>query len=171
MGIRSIIVGVFMVLMVVWSAGAQQGHYPIQSPTPARMPYGQPPAGPYTTGPPQAYGVPPQPPTSYHPIPAPGGSRGGGAEWPHYPYSRYHNPYYKGMNPKDALAGTIDWFFNLPAILMDRVSNFLDGNVFPERPATSGANWQQLPQGPPTNQVNPGALPNRPQPGAQLPQR
>jgi len=156
MGIKSILGVSLLTLALVASSEAQQSQYPVQTPgsapvpnastspatpylppAPGYFPGTQPPAQPQMQGPPQSSGVQQ-------------------SEWPHYPYPQYHNPYYQQMSPRDAISGTIDWVFSLPSHVMDRFSNFLDGNFFPQVPATQGA------QGQPNTQVVPRTNPSPP---------
>lgn len=75
---------------------------------------------------------------------------------PNYPYGPYHNPYYDGaVYPRNFLSGTIDWFFSLPAYAIDSFTGFLDNNVFPRVPATSGGSPQAQPQGAYPSQASP----------------
>jgi len=60
--------------------------------------------------------------------------------WPMYPYPDYHNPFYNGTSPRDLVSGTVDWIVGLPSTMMDSLSNLLDRKVFPQAPATHGAN-------------------------------
>jgi hypothetical protein len=144
MGIKSII-GVSLLALALSSlAYAQQSQYPAQVPNLAAGQYGSVhPGGPYSTAD-RGYGNPGRPavPHQFQAAPQAVGSNPG--QWPHYPYSQYHNPYYQGMSPRDAISGTIDWVFALPSHLMDRVSGFMDGNFFPQVPATQGAGTNQL---------------------------
>ncbi|MBM4327739.1 MAG: hypothetical protein FJ118_11315 [Deltaproteobacteria bacterium] len=62
----------------------------------------------------------------------------GQGAYPNYPYPRHHNPYYDELNPRIAISNALEWLIALPSNFMDRVSNFIDGQLFPEAPATSG---------------------------------
>ncbi len=160
MGIKNILGVSLLTLILVSSVEAQQGRYPVQTPGLAPVPYP-------STSPVAPYGpsVPGYSPAAQPPAPAPfqavpGPSAGQQSQWPHYPYPQYHNPYYREMSPRDAISGTIDWVFALPSHLMDRFSSFLDGNVFPQVPATQGAQGQPRPQVVPnTNPPPPPATP------------
>lgn len=154
MGIKSILGVSLLTLALVAASEAQQSQYPVQPPGAAPVPYASSsPATPYS--PPAAGSLP-----ATQPLPQPqsqGGPPPSGvqqSEWPHYPYPQYHNPYYQQMSPRDAISGTIDWVFALPSHIMDRFSNFLDGNFFPQVPATQGAQSQ------PNTQVVPGTNPS-----------
>jgi hypothetical protein len=57
---------------------------------------------------------------------------------PTYPYSRHHNPYYKGQSIEDVFGGAIDWIVSVPGVLANGVTRFLDNRVFPQVPATQG---------------------------------
>ncbi len=146
MGIKSILGVSLLTLAFASSSAAQQSQYPMQMPGQSPAPYAstsqatqyRPPAPAYSPG------VQPPPQPQYQAAPTPPGVQQ--SEWPHYPYPQYHNPYYRQMSPRDAISGTIDWFFALPSHLMDRLSSFLDGNVFPQVPATQGAKSQPRPQ-------------------------
>jgi hypothetical protein len=126
------------------SPGLQQGAAPLpQGAGPSNQSYA-------TTAP--GYGNPP---------PSPGGyqaqqispDQGTGREAPSpYPYPPYHNPYYNGASAGEFLSGTVDWLFNLPSSLIDRVANFMDGNFFPQSPATSGGTPRSEVQGAPSTQ-------------------
>jgi hypothetical protein len=124
--------------------GLQQGVAPPQqgAPPAARSYATTPP--PYGSVPPaqsryQAQSIPPDPATVRD---AP----------PPYPYPPYHNPYYNGASAGEFLSGTVDWLFNLPSSLIDRVANFMDGNFFPQSPATSGGSPRSEVQGAPSTQ-------------------
>ena len=143
-----------LVLVVVSSAGAQNAPYSGPSPAFAPAGVGRGMSAPQGTYAPQGYGVRPQP--GYQDQYS--GSQAGAGQWPYYPYPPYHNPYYnQRMNARQALSGTIDWFFALPSNLMDRVSGFLDGRIFPQMPASQGA--RQAPQRPVPNQPNQATAP------------
>ncbi|MEI6135396.1 MAG: hypothetical protein WCP72_10515 [Desulfomonile sp.] len=58
--------------------------------------------------------------------------------WPNYPYSHYNNPYYDGGSPGNLISGVIDWALAFPLSTWNRLSEFLDTNLFPRSPATYG---------------------------------
>jgi hypothetical protein len=58
--------------------------------------------------------------------------------WPNYPYPQYNNPYYDGGSPGNFISGVIDWALTFPSSTWDRLSEFLDNNLFPRSPATYG---------------------------------
>lgn len=77
------------------------------------------------------------------PYPAPGAavqpySGESASQWPNYPYSQYNNPYYDGGNQGNLVSGLIDWALAFPSSTWDRLSEFLDNNLFPRSPATYG---------------------------------
>jgi len=171
MGIKTVLGASFLILALVSSTWAQQGPpYPQVRPS-GPVPYGQTPAVPYGAGPVQGSGYQPQAPSYPQGQQSPGGYGSNAAEWPYYQYPQYHNPYYQGVNPQEAISGTIDWFFTLPAHLMDRIANFLDGNFFPQAPATQGVTQQQPGQAQSTTQGGPGVPSSPPQAGLPNPQR
>lgn len=122
----------------------QQPHpyaYPAPSVPNLPPPY---PASPGTAQAPQTpgfsrYGQAPSPQT-------PGYSGYGQAPSPAYPYPPHHNPYYDGVSPKDMLANTIEWVLSFPSTVMGHFSNFLDDNLFPRVPATSGTSDGNAPR-------------------------
>ncbi|MCX5872704.1 MAG: hypothetical protein NTY51_05645 [Deltaproteobacteria bacterium] len=145
--------------------------------------YGQIAGAPGATGG-YSVGVDPQAPKSNYfpntgyqtPIPSPGASvlqpsqtepGQNVASWPNYPYPQHHNPYYDGGSPGNMVSGAIDWALSFPSSVWDRLSEFLDYNVFPRSPATHGGGPQvqsiapqnsgQQPQNlPPAKSYNPG---------------
>jgi len=84
------------------------------------------------------YGSLPQPPSRYQTQPIPQDPGTGRDATPPYQYPPYHNPYYNGTSAGEFLSGTVDWLFSLPSSLIDRAANFMDGNFFPQTPATHG---------------------------------
>ncbi|MFH0957849.1 MAG: hypothetical protein V1897_04015 [Pseudomonadota bacterium] len=88
--------------------------------------------------------------------------------WPNYPYSQYNNPYYDGGSPGSFVSGVIDWALAFPSSTWDRLSEFLDNNLFPRSPATYGGKPavqrvapnkkdQESPELPSASPYNPGA--------------
>lgn len=73
---------------------------------------------------------------------------------PQYPYPAYPNPFFDGTSARNFLAGTMDWLITLPSNLLDRFSNYVDGTVFPQAPATHGQGPNVSAPQPPT----PGSL-------------
>ncbi len=59
-------------------------------------------------------------------------------EMPHYPYPKYHNPYYDGTPPGSLVSDALQWLMDLPAGAMEKFSNFMDSRFFPAKPATDG---------------------------------
>jgi hypothetical protein len=80
---------------------------------------------------------------------------------PNYPYPQHHNPYYDELNPRLFISNTLEWLIALPSNFMDRVSNFIDGQFFPEVPATSGqgGNTEAPPLQPPQGYDSSAPLP------------
>ncbi len=122
----------------------QQGTVP-------RQPAG-PPRGPEAGPPGQSYvGIPPSGPVSVPPAydqtygPRDVQSSDAQPTYPHYPYGAHHNPYYDGSAPGNFLSNTIDWVLSIPANIMTRVSDLVDGAFFPPVPATSGQDYAQDP--------------------------
>jgi len=58
--------------------------------------------------------------------------------FPQYPYPANPNPFFDGTSGRNFLANTMDWLLSLPSNLLDRFSNYVDGTVFPQVPATHG---------------------------------
>jgi hypothetical protein len=137
---KSMLCAVFLVLAIApWSPGQENQPveaYPGMAPTP-QGPVGMPPSQGAT---PENYVTPARPPASYQIQQLPRDSSGiNYAEWPTYPYSRYHNPYYDGAHQAESFVyGSLDWLRSLPGDLYDRLANFMDGSFFPSIPATSG---------------------------------
>jgi hypothetical protein len=149
------ILGVSIVVLVMVSSSlgqSWQGQSPGLQPGMAPTPQGAAPAGqPYATTTP-GYGSQPQSPSRYEAQSIPP-DQGTGREAPSpYPYPPYHNPYYNGASAGQFLSGTVDWLFSLPSSLIDRVANFMDGNFFPQSPATSGGTPQSEVQRAPATQ-------------------
>ncbi|MDQ7785285.1 MAG: hypothetical protein RDU20_20535 [Desulfomonilaceae bacterium] len=165
MGIKSILGVCLLIPALVSPLAAQQSPYPVQAPGGSPPPYASTsPAAPHHLPPP---GYSPGGQEQFQPQfqGAPHSAGFQQSEWPHYPYPQHHNPHYRQMSPRDAISGTIDWFFALPSHVMDRFSNFLDGNVFPQVPATQGAQDQSTPQVVPRTPPPPPAAtysPNQP---------
>ncbi len=133
---------------------------------------------PQSAVPQQSYPAPP-PPMPHYQQPAPLGYADTAPDnYPQYPSPQYHNPFFDGMSPRNVLSNTLEWFFSLPANVMERMSNFVDNNVFPQAPATYGGQrqmdaqpqyHQQAPAAPPAGpppwtpgaQGQPGGIPGR----------
>lgn len=157
MGIKSILGVSLLTLALVSLSEAQQSQFPVQAPRPAVGNQGYPaPVSQYPATP-GGYVNPNRPPVPNQWQGAPQTAQPNPGQWPHYPYPQYHNPYYQGVSPRAAISGTIDWVFALPSNLMDRFSSFVDGNFFPQVPATQGALPQFPTQGQQAPQVVPGA--------------
>jgi len=145
MGFKSLFGVCLLVLATASGAQGQYGQAPIPTRDAAVTPQqGGPTASPYS-GFPQGYGNADSAPGGYQTQPAPGYSDMNSPDWPSYPYPRYHNPYYEGAAARDFASGTLDWVMSLPSNVFDRVSNFLDGHVFPQAPATHGSSSQAQP--------------------------
>lgn len=138
MRMQSVLAAALLILIASPPTWSQYAQYPTGTQSAPTMPYGS--ANP---APPGSYNLQEYSPAQQQ-SPYPYEQQGAGSDagqWPYYPYPQYHNPYYdeRIMRPRDALSGTIDWLLTLPSNVMDRVSNFLDGTVFPQAPATRGA--------------------------------
>ncbi len=149
------VLGVSIVVLVMVSVALGQnwlGQSPGLQPGMAPLPQGADSGNQsYATTTP-GYGSLPQPPSRYQSQPMPP-DQGSGREAPSpYPYPPYHNPYYNGASAGEFLSGTVDWLFSLPSSLIDRVANFMDGNFFPQSPATSGGTPQSEVQRAPSAQ-------------------
>jgi hypothetical protein len=57
---------------------------------------------------------------------------------PHYPYSKYHNPFFDGNPAPNLVADALERLLSFPAALVDRFSNYADRNSFPAAPAAHG---------------------------------
>jgi hypothetical protein len=146
-------VSIAVLVMASISQGQNwQGQSPGLQPGIAPLPQGAPPAGQsYATTPP-GYGSLPQPAARYQAQPILPDQGTGREAPPPYPYPPYHNPYYNGASAGEFMSGTVDWLFSLPSSLIDRVANFMDGNFFPQTPATSGGPPQSEVQSAPSTQ-------------------
>ncbi len=163
-----------VVLMTVSVAQGQswQGQPQSAQPGISILPQGVPPGDQSYASTPPAYGSLPQSPSRYQAqtIPSdPGTGRDGPLP---YQYPPYHNPYYNGASAGEFLSGTVDWLFSLPSSLIDRVTNFMDGNFFPQTPATQGGPAQSEVQGGPSFRDSQGPVQPLPpaavyQPGSQ----
>jgi hypothetical protein len=121
---------------------------PPQAPPAADQSYGTIPPG---------YGSPPPPPSAVLQQSIPPDNPTGRDAQPLYQYPPYRNPYYNGVSAGEFLSGTVDWLFSLPSGLIDRFTSFMDGNFFPQSPATHGAPTQSEVQGARPLQDNQGS--------------
>jgi hypothetical protein len=158
MGFKGLIGVWLLVLAMVSGAQSQYRQTPVPTRDVAPMPQqGGPATLPYS-GIPQGYGNAAPAPGGYPAQPDQGYSDMNSPDWPSYPYPRYHNPYYEGTAARDFVSGTLDWLMCLPSNVFDRFSNFLDGHVFPQAPATHGSSGQ--PQTGASNGPGQGVLPS-----------
>jgi hypothetical protein len=141
-----------VVLMTVSVALGQtwQGQPQNVQPGISALPQGAPPGAQSYVATPPGYGSLPQSPSRYQAQPIPQDPGTGRDAPPPYQYPPYHNPYYNGASAGEFLSGTVDWLFSLPSGLIDRVANFMDGNFFPQTPATHGGPAQSEIQGGPS---------------------
>ncbi len=136
-------VSIAVLVMVSISLGQSwQGQSPGFQPGITPVPQGAVPTGQSCTTTTPGYESLPQSPSTYQARPIPPDQVTGRDVPPPYPYPPYHNPYYNGASAGEFLSGTVDWLFSLPSSLIDRVANFMDGNFFPQSPATSGGTPQ-----------------------------
>ncbi|MGO9567147.1 MAG: hypothetical protein ACLP5H_06370 [Desulfomonilaceae bacterium] len=153
-----------VVLMTASIAQGQswQGQPQSLQPGVSPVPQGAPPVDQSYVPTPPGYGSLPQPPSRYQaqPIPADQGTVSDAP--PPYQYPPYHNPYYNGASAGEFLSGTVDWLFSLPSGLIDRVANFMDGNFFPQSPATHGGPAQSEVQGGPSFRDSPAPVQSLP---------
>jgi len=162
MGTKSFFGVCLLILAMAPGIQAQYPQAPVSTGNIAGAPQeGGPATLPYSVQP-QGYGNVAPPPTGYQDQAASGYSDMNSPDWPSYPYTRYHNPYYEGAAAKDFVSGTLDWIMSLPSNMFDRVSNFLDGHVFPQAPATHGSSGhtQPAPVNGPGQSALPPAVPN-----------
>jgi len=174
MAIKRVLGVSIVVLMMVSIAQGQnwQGQTSGLQPRIGPIPQGAPlPDQPYVATPP-GYGNLPQSPSGYQAQSIPQHLGVGRDAPPPYPYPPYQNPYYNGVSTGEFLSGTVDWLFGLPSSLIDRVANFMDGNFFPQTPATHGGPPQPDVQREPSFQDDQGIAHQLPpaaiyQPGSQ----
>ncbi len=146
-------VSIVVLAMVSISQGQSwQGQPPAMQPAIVPLPQGAPPAAQSYDPAPPGYGSMPQSAGRYQAQQIPPDPGTGRNAAPSYPYPAYHNPYYNGASAGEFLSGTVDWLFSLPSSVIDRVANFMDGNFFPQSPATYGGPPQSEVQGPPAAQ-------------------
>ncbi len=154
MAIKRVLGVSILVLMTVAVAQGQswQSQSPVSRPGVTPLPQGVYPSAQSYGANPAGYGGLPRSSNGNQAQSIPAPPRNGSETSPHYPYPPYNNPYYNGASAGAFLSGTVDWLFNLPSSLMDRVANFMDGNFFPETPATQGGPAQSQVQGEPSLQ-------------------
>ncbi|MGB6067754.1 MAG: hypothetical protein WBG50_23355 [Desulfomonilaceae bacterium] len=149
MAIKRVLGVSILVLMTVAVAQGQswQSQSPDSQPGAAPVTQGVYPSGQSYGANPAGYSGLPQSSDRYQAQSVPLEPSSGRMAPPSYPYPPYHNPYYNGVSAGEFLSGTVDWLFNLPSGLIDRVANFMDGNFFPQTPATQGGAPQSQVQG------------------------